>query len=282
MVIIWDPVLKQYRSAAAGEVPAHDRQHSMLSLADHAPAEPANYNKLIGFNKDTGMVEAVDKSTLASAIIIPQLQFASGRSHQGEINVLDVLRYWWDGTSDAWLNYAPEIWFYRYTNNRRKVYLSENDVIFKRNKKWTHAPHLNGVKYPGSNLYAGRLKHPVASLQASGIHTEYPIAVPFEQNKQRILTLNPFEFIYNRDIGTGENTLLSAESYSDAPVDNIKFISREGRSMVFRFAIVIDVAGVKIQGPLSDPVYLIHQRRPYNGAIKNILSYSKTAKQHKI
>ncbi len=46
----------------------HARLHSMLSSADHAAGDSADYDKLIGFNATTGAVEAVSKSSLGGNV----------------------------------------------------------------------------------------------------------------------------------------------------------------------------------------------------------------------
>jgi len=50
------------------ETSTHDRQHDMLSLADHAASSAENRGKLLGFNAETGAPEAVDKNSLAGEV----------------------------------------------------------------------------------------------------------------------------------------------------------------------------------------------------------------------
>lgn len=140
-----------------------------------------------------------------------------------------------------------------------------DDVSFKRvyrefdlshKKKWAHEPHENGAKYPNSNFWAGQTVCKVASIQASGRQTEFPLTAA--RGEKQLIELDPYEYIYAQSKATNEFFKLS----DSTNLSTIKALEAAGRgtlSIGFRFAIVIDhplVAGHKLIGDLSDEVFL--------------------------
>jgi len=295
MAVIWDKILRKYRWADAGEVPTHDRQHDMLSLADHAASSPENRGKLLGFNAETGYPEAVDKSTLGGGgIIIPQLQLDSGRYMvDGEDRqIVDQLRCWWQSNDTRFLNYNPEVWLFRYKKNRRKIRTGVNIGDKKFTKKWVHMPHLNGIKYPGSKYFAGNAYQSPEFFSYDtpvGYHSEFALTANVPLTKM-VIPIEVFEFVYGLDELVNPYKLDETTFYNAAPT-SLGFVTKgrnKQKSLGMRFAIVIDnpdpVAGCpKLIGPLSDTVNLILQPIHVSGVgFKNTLSYSKTSRSYKI
>jgi hypothetical protein len=128
------------------------------------------------------------------------------------------------------------------------------DISYK--KKWAHEPHENGVKYPGSNMWAGQTISEIASIQASGRQTEFELTAG-RQEKQ-LVGIDPYEYYYGFDIATSQYVKLS-DSTVASEMSGFKAAGTTNLSIGFRLAIVIDhpsIEGMKLIGDLSDPVYL--------------------------
>lgn len=123
-------------------------------------------------------------------------------------------------------------------------------------KKWAHEPHLNGVKFPESNFWAGQTVCKVAAIQAAGRNTEFELTA--DRNEKQLIELDPYEYIYAQHKVTDQFFKLS----DSTDLSTIKALEAAGRgtlSIGFRFAIVIDhpsVPGEKLIGDLSDEVFL--------------------------
>jgi hypothetical protein len=126
-------------------------------------------------------------------------------------------------------------------------------------KRWAHEPHLNGIKYPGSNFYTGRTSSEVLELAETGRHTEFPLTVEGPREKM-IVPLNQYEYFHAKSISQNRRILLSDEvDLSDCT--DLKCAGKQNLSTSFRLAIVIDNPDTsskvkKIIGDLSDEFWI--------------------------
>jgi len=177
------------------------------------------------------------------------------RPANGSFAIRDKLLAKWQAEDTAFLSYNPEIWIFRRNAYRRRKWIvaeEENEVHI--NKKWKHEPHLNGVKFPGSRYYAGTITSAIASVEASGRHTEFELTAAKDVFQE--VPLNIYEFLRTTD-GLG-NILTDASDFS--AISGIRFCSTNKR-LELRFAIVIDnpdtaADNPKLIGPLSDIIIL--------------------------
>jgi hypothetical protein len=221
------------------------------------------------------------------SIDIPKLQLDSGRYHSdgGDYAIVDTLRCWWQSNARKWLDYNPEIWLFRYKRNFRTKEINESTKVRKKNKKWAHPPHLNGVKFPNSNFFTGKAGPVPPSLNGAGYHTEWELTNTIPLDK-KVIPINLFEFVYGVDDSSNFIALTDSTFFNLDP-SKIRFSTKSkshSKSLAFRFAIVIDNPNEencsKLIGQLSDPIYLISTTIPYMGGAKNILNWSKTQKSY--
>lgn len=154
----------------------------------------------------------------------------------------------------------------------------------KSHNKWNHEPHLNGVKYPGGNYYAGGTASLVPGIAETGRHTEF--ALTAQSGEFQPVNLDVWEYVY----GMSGNLyapnyytpvrLTSGFDYQAASVMKINIAGckkNRAKRAAFRFAIVIDnpdypeTSGIpKLIGPLSDLMFLVtsYLGPEYKGYVK--------------
>jgi hypothetical protein len=138
-----------------------------------------------------------------------------------------------------------------------KQYIRFFDNTLK--KRWAHEPHLNGIKYPGSNFYTGETSSEVAELAATGRHTEFPMTSVAPRQKMTV-PLNQYEYFHAQSISQNRRILLSDElDLSDC--HDLKCSGKQNLSTSFRIAIVIDNPDTsspvkKLVGDLSDEFWI--------------------------
>lgn len=166
-------------------------------------------------------------------IIIPSVDFMATRTGDG----LEVYGMW-RPQAFTFLKLNPEIWLYRYKRAKQ-----DPNTNF-RHKRFVHPSHLNGVKYPGSNLYSGDTRVPMT--------TEW--SLPQQPFEKVLLDANWLDYFGGNGGG-------------DRPYDGHN-LSGSGRSekIVFRFGIVIDNPHAetqekykKLHGPLSESELVIYK-----------------------
>lgn len=175
---------------------------------------------------------------------------------------------------------TPAIAFASYGTNPGGTTLKIDDVSFRRvirsfnlshKKKWSHEPHLNGVKYPGSAFWAGEINCDVEEISASGRHTEFELTAG--RAEKQLIGLDPYEYIYARSKSTSEFFKLSDET-EVSDIESLKAAGSGTLSIGFRLAVVIDhptIEGAKIMGDLSDPIYLRAQTAMFGIDIVSLL-----------
>ena len=221
-----------------------------ISLSNPVVSQVLTYNGSVWINSG---VTASSGST--SNINIPQLKLDAGyyTSNDSDVIYTDNLRCYWESADTNFLNYNPEVWIFR-----RKTYVREPSGSHwkMRHKKWTHEPHLNGVKFPNSKYYSGSINCPFEQIEIDGRHTEFTLTVTGSSEKMEI-PLNPYEYIY----GKSGSTYISLSGITDFTGIGIKVAGRDSMSLPFRFAIAIDNPDIsainpKIIGELNDIIYL--------------------------
>jgi len=202
-------------------------------------------------------------SISSNSIHIPQLKLDTGfyTSSPAEVKYTDTLRCYWESADTNFLNYNPEVWVFRKKTYKREF---KTSVWEMRHQKWTHEPHLQGVKYSGSSYYSGSINCPVSEIDAAGRHTEFELIATGSSYKMNI-PLDPYDYIYGK---SGATWMKLSDGIS---LSGIKITGRKRRkSLPLRFAIAIDNPDVtaknpKIIGELSDIVYLRYGRNGGNG-----------------
>jgi hypothetical protein len=204
-------------------------------------------------------------SSNSNAMTIPQLKLDTGyhTTVDSDIKITDTLRCYWEAVDTNFLNYNPEIWVFRRKNYTRKP----NGVAWKmRHKKWTHEPHLNGIKFSGGTYYSGTINCPVAEIEATGRYTEFTLTATGSSQKM-VLPLDPYDYIFGLS-GSGWVKLSDSTDFSS--ILRFKITGRrDALSLPLRFAIVIDnpdttAANPKIIGEMSDIIYLRYGRHAGN------------------
>jgi len=193
---------------------------------------------------------------LSGSVNIPQLKLDTGYyvTTGGTIPVRDELRYYWEAADTSFLNYNPEVWLFKRKTSTR----SPSSVDWEMNhKKWSHEPHLNGIKFSGSSWYSGTIKCPVSEIETTGRHTEFTLSA-LTSSEKAVLPLDIYEWVYAQSGGTW----IKLTDDVDLSTVSLKFSGRRrSMSVPLRFAIVIDnpdttASNPKIIGELSDIVYL--------------------------
>jgi hypothetical protein len=204
-------------------------------------------------------------SSNSNSMTIPQLKLDTGYYTETNVDtkVTDTLRCYWEAADTNFLNYNPEVWVFRRKNYNRK---SKGSDWKMRHKKWTHEPHLNGIKFSGSSYYSGTIHCPVAEIATTGRHTEFTLSATGSSYKM-ILPLDPYDYIYGESGGTW---IKLSDSIDYSGITKIKVTGRrDSLSLPLRFAIVIDnpdtnVNNPKIIGEMSDIIYMRYGRQPGN------------------
>jgi len=200
-----------------------------------------------------------------SGIDIPQLKLDTGYHTVVDVDtkITDTLRCYWEAADTNFLNHNPEVWVFRRKNYTRKP----TGVAWKmRHKKWTHEPHLNGIKFSGGTYYSGTIHCPVAEIEASGRHTEFTLTATGTSQKM-ILPLDPYDYIYGDD---GSGWVKLSDSTDFGKISRVKITGRrDALSLPLRFAIVIDnpdttAINPKIIGEMSDIIYMRYGRHAGN------------------
>ena len=123
-------------------------------------------------------------------------------------------------------------------------------------RNWRHEPHLNGIKYPGSNFYNGSIRCQCAEIEASGRKTEFGLTALTSQERQ-IIPIDVFDFYFN----AADYSRIADDAALDLLNGNVsKAKGGWSKSIQLRFAIVIDnpdytvgsALNPKLTGPLSD------------------------------
>jgi len=164
----------------------------------------------------------------------------------------------WSSNNTEFLNYNPEIWLFRY-KNRNKI-VDEANEMFINHKKYVHTPHLNGIKYPNSNYYSGKIDSVVTEIKNNGVNTEWEflnISGSTINNNSFVIPINIYDWFYVQTINGYElcddNTVIGGTT-------KIKVLGRKKTiSFPFKLAIAIDNpngSNQKIIGNLSDRLYL--------------------------
>ena len=199
---------------------------------------------------------------------IPQLKIDTGyyTAIDTDTKIKDTLRCYWESADTNFLNYNPEVWVFRRKNYIRKP----TGVGWKmRHKKWTHEPHLNGIKFSGSSYYSGTIHSSCAEIEATGRHTEFTLTATGSSYKM-IIPLDPYDYIYGDD-GGGAGWIKLSDSTDFGKIIKVKITGRrDSLSLPLRFAIAIDNPDVnaknpKIIGELSDIIYMRYGRHSGNG-----------------
>ncbi|KAF0203154.1 MAG: hypothetical protein FD170_1426 [Bacteroidetes bacterium] len=138
-----------------------------------------------------------------------------------------------------------------------KQYIRYFDKTLK--KRWSHEPHLNGSKYPGSNFYTGETSSEVAELAETGRHTEFELTALLPRQKM-IVPINQYEYYHAHSISQGRRVMLSDET-DLTDLTNLKCSGKQNLSTSFKLAIVIDNPDTaspvkKIIGDLSDEFWI--------------------------
>lgn len=220
---------------------------------------------------DEIVLSYTESGTGDSSIFIPQLKLDTGYYTDENITVVktDKIRCYWESADKNFLNYNPEIWVFRRKNYKRR----EKEFGWRmRHKKWTHEPHLNGIKFPSSNYYSGSINCVIDEIRTVGRHTEFSLTTTKSGEKMTI-PLDPYDYIYGL---TSEGYVKLSDSTDYSKLDNIKITGRrDSKSLPLRFAIAIDNPNTeddnpKIIGPMSDIIYMRYGR---DGGNENIIKY---------
>lgn len=159
------------------------------------------------------------------------------------------------------------------------VYVIERERTYaiKQHKKWTHEPHLNGVKFEGSNFWSGSTQSPVDEIADTGRHTEFTCPLVSEQKLK--IEIDPFEYYFGYTDDGVRHKIDENSTWSD--FNAIVTSGRRGSlNIPFRFAIVIDNPDTegkdpKMIGPLSDIIHM-HVRAPNQyGNVYSFTQYYK-------
>lgn len=264
----------------------HERGHSMVNALDHLPVDVSDRGKIPQADPVTGNWKLVDMPTGGGTtyVEIPKLQLDAGRFYDSSIGtraVCDTLRCWWQADNKEFLNFNPEIWLFR-KKRRRRLWESGGVTYTKLNKKWSHPPHLNGVKYPNSRYFSGSIvSYPIYEVVTSGMHTEWEMIniLPLEK---MIIPVDQFEFIYE----SGNSSKLNETQFNGKTYSDLRMTDKAMKlSCAFAFAIVIDNPNPsegcsKLIGELSESIYLTvpHFTGDINYGTSNITVWAKSQK----
>jgi len=99
-----------------------------------------------------------ETTVVSTSVHIPQLKLAVKKIYQtsdgSRIDYpTDRMFVSWQSNDFNFMLHNPEIWLFRYKKGTVKN--DSESVKLLKTKKMVHPPHLNGIKYPGSNFYAG-------------------------------------------------------------------------------------------------------------------------------
>jgi len=195
-------------------------------------------------------------------IVIPKLKTFSKTYFQSNISTSErrksQLIGTWSSNNTEFLKYNPEIWLFRYKNRNKLI--NDNNRTYINHKKYTHPPHLNGIKYPHSKYYSGKILSVVQEINNNGINSEWEmsnISGSTINNNPFIIPINIYDWFYIK-------TTTGYELCTDSTIiDNDHQLKVLGRyntlSFPFKLAIVIDNPNggqQKIIGDLSDRIYL--------------------------
>lgn len=191
----------------------------------------------------------------SSSIELPLLSLRASNKATGTplaYNVSDRLTAKWVSNNLNFLDYNPEIWAFRYNNYARRVkdldlggYLRKSRV-----KKWKHEPHLNGIKYPGSNRYSGNSTFAclVEAIRISGRKTEFTPTMA--NNTWFEIGFDCYDYVFGFDPLTAEYSVINdLTDFSVITPFLGNDVSSDKRGMIFRFAIVIDNPGYPLNSP---------------------------------
>lgn len=210
----------------------------------------------------------VDSQSSGNTVSIPTLQLFSKTYYNSNISSTsrsqsDLISFW-SSPDTSFLDHNPEIWLFRYRNRSKQV--DPQLLYYINHKKYAHTPHLNGIKYPNSNLYSGSIDSIVPEIKANGVKTEWPLKDigGMSGNTQIIVPLDPYDWFYKINETTGEGVLVNDSMSITGGGYYMKILGRKGKpgkimSFPFKLAIVIDdplVPSRKVIGPLSNRIYL--------------------------
>ena len=152
------------------------------------------------------------------------------------------------------------------------------EVVYNRvnikHKKWTHEPHLNGVKYPVSKYFSGAMQSEECPIASVGRHTEFPLTA-LKNNDKMVIPLDPFEYYFG-DNHSGPLAVI--DEHFDYETYDPVILGRDGLLITFRFAIVVDNPDSeadcpKLIGQLSDPVTMIMTAKRNNVKIQPFIRF---------
>ena len=94
----------------------------------------------------------------STKVHIPKLKLAVKKIYQASDGSqiqypTDRMFVSWQSNDMNFMLHSPEIWLFRYKKGTAKSDLDGMKLL--ETKKMVHPPHLNGIKYPGSNFYTG-------------------------------------------------------------------------------------------------------------------------------
>jgi len=188
-------------------------------------------------------------------ISIPILNITSKGYNQLPLRRRDKLMAYWSSVDLSFLNYDPEVWLYRFSRRNKKLDTPGEKL---KHNKYVHTPHKNGIKYPGSNFYAGQFICNVQEIRDSGVTTEFYLYP--SGNTLFEIPLDPYDWCYN-----GNTKLTDSNS-----INNVRFFGRGKTTQSFPFKMAITIndpngGQQRIVGPMSETIYLVisHSRFLY-------------------
>lgn len=212
---------------------------------------------------------------------IPNLQLGLSMGRHDEQNTIPKIRAYFNPCDTEFLNHNPQIWLFRFKKSKGKrvngFFRVKDSRLRKSHNHFCHTVHQNGVNFPGSNLYGGKIQD-AGGTDLPGRDTEFGCPTQFYETLE--LGVNPDQWVssplsypFTLNIPTyGDRFVSNAYFYGVAAKDNSLPVppyspgklNKGPRSLVFCFAIVIDNPDTtspykKLIGPMSDIVVYFPQ-----------------------
>jgi hypothetical protein len=194
-------------------------------------------------------------TTNNNLVIIPELILFTKSYYTGSTTRQSQKLFgYWSNDNLSFLDYNPKIWLFRYKNYKKEI--DTDNQIFVSHKKYTHAPHLNGVGYEGKKYYNGSIICPATGITSLGVHTEFNINV--NNNTPFQIDIDPYDWFYMKN-KVSAYKLSDDQSLTPPSGYYLKVMGRDNLSFPFRLCVCIDDPRgfeQKIVGPLSDIMFL--------------------------
>jgi hypothetical protein len=195
-----------------------------------------------------------------SCVFIPELNIFAKNVYTGSTTRRSERLFgYWASYDLNFLKYNPKIWLFRYKNYKKEV----ADDFYVSHKKYTHAPHLNGVNYENKRYYGGSIYCLATGITSTGVHSEFVLNT--NVNTQFEIPIDPYDWFYMKGSPSyklSDELSLSAIGYEmrvlGRPKDNLSF--------PFRLAVVIDDprgGEQKLVGGMSDIIFLRVQNNKF-------------------